>query len=322
MRLVFDTIWYGRSPLRFALWPFSLIYKSCVAFKAWLYRHRLRKSIKFKVPVIVVGNITVGGTGKTPFCIALCNYLKEQGYRPGLVSRGYKGHAAQWPQTVTAVSDPGLVGDEPVLLAQRTQCPMVVAPDRVAAVSQLLRDYPCDVVISDDGLQHHRLARDIEIIIVNSSRGVGNGLCLPAGPLREARSRLLCVDWVIENGSQQMTLQPGAVYALANTAHTITPADVVHKRIAAVAGIAHPQRFFDLLVQCGFVFESHCFADHHFFTAADLHAVNADIIIMTEKDAVKCQQFADERCYVLPITAYIQEDILQAISAKLNYFLM
>ncbi len=173
-----EKIWYSRcSPWAWLLWPLSCAYRLVVWIKTTLYRVQILKSYYFNVPVIVVGNITVGGTGKTPFCIALCELLKKHGYKPGFVSRGYGGRATHWPQSVTPDSDPALVGDEPVLLARRTLCPMVVAPDRVAAVKQLLAEHDCNVVISDDGLQHYRMGRAIELVLLDQTRGVGNGWC-------------------------------------------------------------------------------------------------------------------------------------------------
>jgi tetraacyldisaccharide 4'-kinase len=312
-----EKIWYGRSMLKTVLRPVSLVYQAAAITKRYLYCSHFLKSTRFDVPVIIVGNITVGGTGKTPFCIALCEHLKILGYKPGLVSRGYGGRAKSWPQTVTVDSDPSLVGDEPVLLVQRTQCPMVVASDRVAAVQQLLEQYDCDVVISDDGLQHYRLARDVELILLDNTRLVGNGLCLPAGPLREPVSRLQSADLIIKNGSSQMQIVPGDMYALLSPQQTIQPSDVIGKRVCAMAGIGNPQRFFNTLSELGFKFTPHIFADHYAYTRQNLHGIDADIILMTEKDAVKCVAIADERCYVLPINACLSETVLSAIMANL-----
>lgn len=305
-----ERLWYKRSWLCWLLWPLSLLYLLIVTLKALAYRFNLFKSVSFAVPVIVVGNITVGGTGKTPFCIALCEYLKSRGYKPGLVSRGYGGKAQQWPQHVTADSDPLLVGDEPVLLVQRTQCPMVVAPDRVAAVELLLATYDCDIVISDDGLQHYRMGRQFEIVIIDKQRGLGNGLCLPAGPLRESPSRLKHVDLVVENGSADMQIIADQPYALTDPQQRLTVEKARGKRIIAMAGIGHPQRFFTSLTELGFEFSEQPFSDHYQYTAADLANLDADILIMTEKDAVKCHSFADSRCYVLPISAKLSHQLL------------
>ena len=314
-----ERLWYKQSWCCWLLWPLSLLYRGVVAIKAFGYRHAFFKTVNFPVPIIVVGNITVGGTGKTPFCIALCEYLKSQGYKPGLVSRGYGGQANTWPQSVTATSDPRWVGDEPLLLVRRTGCPMVVAPDRVAAVTMLLQQHECDVVISDDGLQHYRMGRNLEIIILDKVRGLGNGLCLPAGPLREARSRLKRVDMVIENGSTDMQIIAGHVYALVDPQRQLLVNETQGKRIIAMAGIGHPQRFFSTLYELGFEFTPRSFPDHYRYTAIDLQALDADIILMTEKDAVKCQQFNDPRCYVLAISAKLDPALLLTLQQQLSY---
>lgn len=309
-------IWYGNLWVKWLLWPFSLIYQSIAIIRSHLYRLGFYKSVSFNVPVIVVGNITVGGTGKTPFCIALCDFLKKQGHKPGLVSRGYGGKATHWPQRVTALSDPALVGDEPVLLVRRTSCPMVVAPDRVAAVQQLLAETDCTIVVSDDGLQHHRLARDIEIVLLDTKRGLGNGLCLPAGPLREPVKRLNTVDVVVDSSQYSIAVTP--VCSLLNPKKMIVPDDVKGRRVCALAGIGNPDRFFDALSTLGFVFERKIFKDHYAYQKSDLLAITADLIIMTEKDAVKCQAFCDERCYMLPITMVFNDDLSHTLGQLLD----
>lgn len=307
-------IWYGDSLLRWVLWPISLSYRFINGLRRYGYRVGLLTVVSCHRPVIVVGNITVGGSGKTPFCIALCQLLKKHGYKPGLVSRGYGGKSAHWPQVVTARSDPRIVGDEPVLLVQRTQCPMVVAPDRVAAAQQLIAHYNCDVVVSDDGLQHYRLDRDIEIVLLDKKRGIGNGLCLPAGPLREPMSRLKSVDFIVSN---QLTIEYKPIYSLLNPDRTITSRNVQGLSVCALAGIAHPNRFFEALSVAGFVFKKKIFDDHYAYKESDLLTISADIIIMTEKDAVKCQAFCDKRCYILPMVMVLSDvfsnELLQRI---------
>lgn len=313
-----NRIWYSDSKLKWLLWPFSLVYQAVIAVRSFLYRLGLLKSVSFEVPVIVVGNITVGGTGKTPFCVALCELLKKQGLRPGLVSRGYGGQATSWPQVVTMESDPLLVGDEPVLLVRHTKCPMVVAPNRVAAVQKLLADYDCNIIISDDGLQHYHLGRDLEIVLLNKNQGMGNGLCLPAGPLRESVNRLKTVDFVVSN--DQLVIEFNPVYSLSDPHKIIQPNDVSNRKVCAVAGIANPDRFFNALTALGFIFERHIFKDHYFYEPADLAALKADIILMTEKDAVKCRTFCDNRCYVLPMVITLRDEFSQALLDKLQLF--
>ena len=312
---MFEKIWYGNSRLKWLLWPFSLIYKIIVITRAKLYQRGILKSVSFHVPIIIVGNITVGGTGKTPFCIALCELLKQHGFKPGLVSRGYGGKATTWPQVVTPSSDPALVGDEPVLLVTRTQCPMVVAPDRVAAVTKLLTDFDCNVVVSDDGLQHYRLARDIEIVLQDSKRGLGNGLCLPAGPLREPVSRLRTVDFV----APKVTIDYQPVGSLLDANNIISPKNTQDLKVCALAGIANPDKFFAGLAALGFTFERKIFSDHHDYQPSDLASIKADIIIMTEKDAVKCRTFADKRCYELPIVMLLSDEFSHALLHKLKH---
>jgi tetraacyldisaccharide 4'-kinase len=315
---VLDRIWYRSNLLCWLLWPLSQVYKFIVFVKAFLYKHNFFNIEYFDVPVIVVGNITVGGTGKTPFCIALCDYLQQQGLSPGLVSRGYGGRAKSWPQVVSADSDPLMVGDEPILLVERTGCPMVVGPDRAAAVKRLLNEFGCDIVISDDGLQHYGMGRDIEIVIIDHSRGLGNGLCLPAGPLRESDSRLKKVDFVIKNGSSQMQISSGEPYAINDGSCKLKVSNTVNKSVCAMAAIGNPKRFFDSLEAQGFEFQTKVFRDHHYYTREDLQDIDADIIIMTEKDAVKCRRFNDDRCYVLPIDASVSTDLLGAMLAAVR----
>lgn len=295
-----NRVWYGQSIWQWILWPLSLFYRLIVSLRRWGFQSGFLKSTRMPVPVIIVGNITVGGTGKTPFCILLCEHLKTLGYKPGLVSRGYGGQSSSWPQTVTLTSDPSVVGDEPVLLVRRAGCPMVVGPDRVVAAKQLLADNTCDVIVSDDGLQHYALARDAEIVLIDHQRQLGNGCCLPAGPLRESQSRLKSVDLIIENG-QDMQLVPCAFQAVLQNAPALDLHDLGEKRIVAMAGIGNPSRFFQTLTTMQLTFTEIEKPDHHHYTAAEFSHLDADIILMTEKDAVKCQQFADDRCYFLPV---------------------
>ena len=195
-----DRYGYSLNGVAILLWPLSLLFGLVARVRRWCYQHGLRHSTAVAAPLIVVGNITVGGTGKTPLVAHLVDLLREAGYQPGVISRGYGGQSKQWPLRVMADSDPRQVGDEPVLLARRCHCPVVVGPDRVAAAQTLLETYRCNVILSDDGLQHYRLRRDLEIAVVDGFRRLGNGACLPAGPLREPPSRLREVDFVVGNG--------------------------------------------------------------------------------------------------------------------------
>jgi tetraacyldisaccharide 4'-kinase len=273
------------------------------------YALRLLKSVRVPVPVIVIGNLTVGGSGKTPLAIHVAERLRTQGWSPVIVSRGYGG-AATAPRSVTLASDPGEVGDEPVLMARRSGCPVWVGADRVEVVETLLRETPrCDVVILDDGLQHYALRRDLEIAVVDA-RAFGNGFMLPAGPLREPRSRLRSVDAVVAHDTDRVQ---GYAMALAGEeAHRATDARerrplaaFAGERVHAVAGIGDPERFFRHLARRGLKVVPHPFPDHHPFAAGDLEFGDAAPVLMTEKDAVKCKRFAQPTHWILPVRAAI-----------------
>lgn len=339
--------WYGSAGWLWLLWPLSRLF-------GWVAARRRQRTRPWTapVPVIVVGNIAVGGTGKTPVVAALIEHLREIGYRPGVVSRGYGGRSRQ-PKAVTADSDPALVGDEPVLLAQLCQCPVWVDRDRPAAVRALLAASDCDVVIADDGLQHYALGRDLEIVVVDGQRGLGNGQMLPVGPLREPAQRLASVDWVLINGGDWQ--RPGAErFALratgwvrfgstgANSGErpgdpwasllplSAGPGGCVH----AVAGIGNPQRFFATLRELGLQPVEHPFADHHPYRLADLEFAEPLPIVTTGKDAVKLGPLlarASARAsgsagprpgpgqlWYLAVRAQLPATFLQALTARLE----
>lgn len=314
--------WYQPHPIRWLLLPLSLLYRLIAGIRKqayqrdWLTRHNM------PVPVIVVGNISVGGTGKTPFVLWLCEKLREAGYRPGIISRGYGGKANHYPLDVKDDTAVNQSGDEPALIARRSQCPVVVDPDRSRAAVHLLSQHHCDVIISDDGLQHYALQRDIEICLVDGQRRFGNKLCLPAGPLREPMSRLQQVDFVVYNGeaaTQRYQMQLHASHWLNLSSDEQLPLQVfAAQEVHAVAGIGNPQRFFDLLAEHGIIVHPHPFDDHHAFAAPDL-TFNDDLpVLMTEKDAVKCQSFASENYWYLPVSAEINDDLAHAILTKLK----
>lgn len=315
--------WYGRRNLvSYSLSPFAMAYASVVALRRWLFRVGVKKSYRFPLPIIVVGNITVGGVGKTPLVVYIAQLLKKNGYRPGIVSRGYKGKATTWPCNVTASSDPLQVGDEAVMLAQQINCPLVVAPDRVAAVKQLLAQHPCDVVISDDGLQHYRLQRDIEIAVIDGERRLGNQFCLPAGPLRETAARLKQVDMVVCQGNAvnheyQLQLVLQKIYQLTQPQKEINIELLKQQKVHAIAAIGHPQRFFNQLKKLGFDIIVHAFPDHYVFKREDIIFDDNAMVLMTAKDAVKCGQFADQRHYCMSVRAMIMPEFDRALLAKL-----
>jgi tetraacyldisaccharide 4'-kinase len=305
--------------------------------RRFAYRRNWLTRMRLPVAVIVIGNITAGGTGKTPLVLWLAQFLREHGFQPGIVSRGYGG-TARGPQPVDAHSDARVCGDEPLLLARRSGCPLWIGRDRVAAGRALLAAHPqCDVIVSDDGLQHYRLARDVEVAVIDGMRGFGNGLPLPAGPLREPPARLAAVDAVViqrppgadeagipafRDGDKQprftMTLAGRTFHNLLNPACTAGAEHFIGQRLHAVAGIGEPQRFFRHLTRLGLAFTAHAFPDHHVFTSQDLDFADCDAVIMTEKDAVKCAQFCSERCWALPVDAEVDPQLGDVLLHKLR----
>jgi tetraacyldisaccharide 4'-kinase len=288
--------WYRDSFVSRLLTPLSWLYCLLVFVRRALYRAGILRVTRLPVPVVVVGNLTVGGSGKTPLVIWLARFLREQGWRPGIVTRGYGGQAARWPQTVTPESDPESVGDEPVLLAREAGCPVVADPDRVRAAERLVR-LGCNIVVSDDGLQHYRLARDFEIAVIDGARRFGNGRCLPAGPLREPVSRLKEVQARVTLGEAQagewaMALEAKSFHRLEAPEATAEVDRFQGQPMHAVAGIGHPARFFDQLRRLGLDIVPHPFPDHHRFRERDLVFGDAHETVMTQKDAVKCERLA------------------------------
>jgi tetraacyldisaccharide 4'-kinase len=308
-----DSYWWDRNGLALALLPFSWLYCLLVFLRRTAYRLKIFRTRRLQLPVIVVGNITAGGSGKTPLVIWLAQHLQKMGLKPGIVSRGYGGNAKYWPQQVLPGSDPVAVGDEPVLIAQRTNCPVSVGPDRVAAATALQQFSDCDVIISDDGLQHYALGRDIEIVVVDGERGFGNGFCLPAGPLRETVGRLGSADMVVSNGTTGpgryiMQLGRPEVVNLLNPTQTMKLEDFRSKgKVYAMAGIGNPERFFKQLVNTGINIERMCFPDHHNYTAADLEIAGDATLLMTQKDAVKCRRFAKPQHWYVRVDAQLHD---------------
>lgn len=301
-----DYYWYVRSPWMILLTPLSLVYRIVIWLRRSAYRIGLFSSHKIPVPVIVVGNITVGGTGKTPLVAWIANHLKAVGYRPGVVSRGYRGKAGSWPQQVRPDSDPIMVGDEAVLLAGLCGCPMSVAPNRVAAAAALIEHNNCDIIVSDDGLQHYALQRDVEIAVIDGIRRFGNGLSLPAGPLREPLKRLTEVDIVVVNGLGSgdefpMKMKPGAAIKLIDTAQQCELSEFSEQSVHAVAAIGNPERFFSSLRQAGMLVEEHAFPDHYFFRKEDITFDDNRPVLMTGKDAVKCRHLAGSNHWYVPV---------------------
>ena len=299
--------WQTINIISLVLWPLSIIYCVIVMLRRLAYQTGVLQSYSVDLPVIVVGNITVGGTGKTPLVIWLADWLKTRGHHPGIVLRGYGGHSKIWPRQVQAETSADDVGDEAVLLARRTACPVVAAPDRVAAARELVNHTGCTIIISDDGLQHYRLRRDYEISVVDGQRGYGNGFCLPAGPLRESAGRAKKVNLVVTNGKAEegaltMEVKPTAFRNMRSN-EQVPLNKFKNRTVHAIAGIGNPARFFDTLGSIGAEMTHHPFPDHHRFSENDLDFGDNRDIIMTEKDAVKCTRFAGANCWVLEVDA-------------------
>lgn len=300
--------WQRKTALSTLLLPVSWCYCLLVTLRRLAYRRGLLRTRYLPVPVIVVGNITVGGTGKTPLVIWLAQWLSRQGRRPGIITRGYGGLSRTWPLIVTPTTDPRQAGDEPVLLARHAGCPVVAGPDRVADAAMLLAAHACDILISDDGLQHYRLGRTIEIAVVDGERRYGNDRCLPSGPLREPRARLRDVDACVAHGVARpgeigMRLDTEAIHHL-QSGKAVSPAEFgTGDPIHAVAGIGHPGRFFQHLRDLGFGVMEHAFDDHHPYRPEDVDFPAHTRVIMTEKDAVKCRTFTQPNLWYLAVKA-------------------
>lgn len=305
-----EQAWYQGHPALVFLWPLERLYLWVVKRKRTRFLQGLSTSYRAPVPVVVVGNITVGGTGKTPMILWLIEQCRAQGWRVGVVSRGYGAKPTSLPWTVRASDSAEQAGDEPLLIVQRSGVPLVIAPQRAQAVQQLLAQHSVDLILSDDGLQHYGLARDVELVLIDAARGLGNQRCLPMGPLREPVARLHSVDAVVLNGAQEDSEQGFAMH--------LQPTHWVHVRsgrreplnhfpagqlVHAVAGIGHPQRFFKTLESLQLQPICHPFADHAQLSAQDLDFADDLPVVMTEKDAVKCRTFAADHCWYLHVAA-------------------
>jgi tetraacyldisaccharide 4'-kinase len=333
--------WYRFSLLSAALYPLSLVFRAAVAARRALYACHVLPRVRLRVPVIVVGNVTVGGTGKTPLVLWLAEALLQAGRRPGVVCRSYRASRSE-PGAVAAEGDPKEAGDEAVLLARRCGCPVWSGADRASTAQALLAARPeCDLIVCDDGLQHYRLARDVEIA-VEDERGYGNGLMLPAGPLREPASRPVDAR-VINLGSQaghfsdaprsvesggtargqagnmfRMWLEPSDLYSVCDPAKSVDIEMLRDKAIHAVAGIGDPTRFFATLQGLELQFARHVFPDHYPFQARDLEFGDAGPVVMTEKDAVKCQCFGRDDLFALRVTAKPEPAFVEFIRNRLH----
>jgi tetraacyldisaccharide 4'-kinase len=310
--------------------PLGFLFSDIVKFRKFLYRVGVLKKHTLSVPVIVIGNITVGGTGKTPLIIWMAQFLKEQGFKPGIISRGYGGHAEVWPQWVAENSTAEQVGDEALLIARQTGCPMTVGPLRVDAGRLLLEKTDCNVILSDDGLQHYALNRTIEIAVIDGERRFGNSYCLPAGPLREPIDRLQSVDFIVVNGEKSEDNE-FSMHITGNTAVNLVTGqqkpllEFIATECHALAGIGNPDRFFKLLESAGLTCKTHSFPDHYKFQPDDISFPSSSLgtsepVLMTEKDAVKCKAFAGNQHWYVPVKAVPEtgfaEQLLELLREK------
>jgi tetraacyldisaccharide 4'-kinase len=366
-----ERAWYSGALWLYALWPLQWVFTQLASRR----RRRLSSAAeRSPLPIVIVGNISVGGTGKTPLLIALCKHLQSKGFRPGVASRGYGGKAPHYPFAVSAATPVKEAGDEALIIARHTECPVIIDRDRCAAVSKLRKEFSVDVVLSDDGLQHYSLERDIEIVVVDAQRGFGNGLCLPAGPLREPVARIAEADFVAVNGrkrdvacvretllanrvvwaSSGRGARPvenkdggkGATNTINETESISLPAEgfalraepdclinllsgekrpyegapfKMGAKLQAVSGLGNPQRFYQLLAELPYTFETHSFADHHWFTEQDFDGFDSiQPIVMTEKDAVKVEDFAEKNYWYLTIKVKLSERFLVSFDKRLS----
>ena len=305
------------------LLPLGLLFRLMSSFRRLLFKLGLKKSYRPRVPVIVVGNITVGGSGKTPTVLWLCELLKCAGYQPAVVSRGYGGKATSYPLLVTPETLAAESGDEPLLIASRSGCPVIVDPIRAQA-AQTAQQLGADVIITDDGLQHYALQRDIELVVIDGERRFGNGLPLPAGPMREPLTRLHTVFGKICNGGRaqddewSMALKPARQWHSVFDDACVTQGFFVGRQVLAIAGIGNPQRFFNMLSALGIKADTLALADHAQIKTADFirWQQSYDVILMTEKDAVKCRRFPSGLCFYLPVDAVLAPEHGKAILAQ------
>lgn len=327
MRRALERRWYSDEPAPLVLQALATLFGAAAARRRKRLQHA---ATPLEVPVVVVGNLSVGGTGKTPFTIWLVGRLREWGFKPGVVSRGYGGRAPHHPFLVRPGAKPAEAGDEPLLIAQHTGVPVMVDADRVAAARALIERHEIDVIVSDDGLQHYRLARDLEICVIDGARGFGNGALLPAGPLREPVSRLAEIPLVVVNGGAldlshpgllDMSLRAGLAQPLVAGGEPLRLDRLSGQRVHAVAGIGNPTRFFAMLRERGIEVIEHPFPDHHHYAATDLHFDDSLPVLMTDKDAIKCRAFALSRHYTVPVEALIDpagEALVQQFCLRLK----
>jgi tetraacyldisaccharide 4'-kinase len=317
-----DRIWYDGEPAPIWMKALVPVYQALSAVVRYSWASGLRTPVRLPLPVVVVGNITAGGTGKTPLILGLIEALRERGWKPGVVSRGYGG-SANAPMLLDADPDPAVVGDEPCLIRHRGGAPVAIGKIRPDAARMLLNEN-VDVILADDGLQNPSLARDIEICVIDGQRRFGNGLLLPAGPLRESTDRLQRVDFVVCNGGQAgegeipMQLRGLTAVQVSDRDSSRPLSEFAGLKVHAVAGVGNPQRFFKSLTRHGIEVIEHAFPDHHAFTASDIEFNDGLAVLMTEKDSVKCIQFAGANCWKVPVCAELPASFFDSVERKLR----
>ena len=315
---ILHKLWYKNklSPLLFCFYPASYLVKT-ISSHRYLKFVKNKKRQSFQIPIIVIGNITIGGTGKTTLLTSIVEYLKTNNFNPGIISRGYKSNIKTFPARVFADSNPYFYGDEPVLLAKTTKVPVVIAPDRKKAAEFIYSKTNCNIILSDDGLQHYNLPRHGEIAVIDGSRGLGNSFCIPAGPLRESSNRLKTVDIIVSKAktpqnfkykTQLMQLHMPIVKNLF-TNENIPIMDFVklNPNIHAIAGIGNPELFFTFLKTSGFSIKKHIFRDHHQYSFSEIDFNDNLPIVMTAKDSIKCQIFAKKNMWSVPVEGVLSK---------------
>ena len=322
---IWQKLWYSSSKLRWLLYPLSFIFLCIVIIRKKMYHCHILKSYKIPVPVVIVGNITVGGTGKTPLVIYLVELLQNSGYKVGIISRGYKSRAKKYPFIIDTHTTVEEAGDEPFLMYKKLRCPIAISKNKIDACQLLLKETNINIIISDDGLQHYRLQRDIEIAVVDADRVFGNQLLLPAGPLREPVSRIKDCHFVIYQGNTLENNNYHMTYITENIKQLIDNKEKTPQgKIIAIAGIGHPDKFFNTLKSINIVCERYIpFSDHAHYHPQKLQQLmdNADALIMTEKDAIKCFPFAIKNWYYLPIKAKLSQEFDQLFLKKMKELL-
>ncbi len=315
LETLIEKVWYSKNIFSLLLSPLSLIYISIIYLRYTLYQLGLISITKINAPTIVIGNVVTGGTGKTPLVIWLAKHFKDKGFLPGIVSRGYGGTYLSNIELVKPTSNPLLVGDEPVIIARNTNCPVVVAKKRAKGAKELVEKYNCNIILCDDGMQHYSLARDIEIAVIDGQRRFGNNYCFPAGPLREPKSRIFKADLIVSKYNarrceHKMDYTYHQLVSLNELSKTIPISDLHGMTVHAIAGINNPDHFFSYLRSHKLELIIHKFPDHYSYTEDDVKFDDNFPVVMTEKDAVKCLNYSSDKHWYIPISAELSKSFV------------